>query len=483
MKKLRTFFALLTAASIFTSCAGGETAETVGTDPVETDTTTVETEDIYTDLPTGDFGGEELVFANETESSNWAILLLDAETINGEVMNDAVYNRNRLVEDRLNIRIRCESFDNSYQFRDTVSRNVLSGDDPYDVYDLNANLSAPLILDGNFIPIGELSLDIDKPWWNKTVMDSLTYNGKTYSLAGDISIMLWEASLCFMFNRTMSDNLGLDDHYDLVREGRWTLDAANETMKMAANDVNSDGIADVGDDYGLTANLRLMSYLMIASGETITGVDEEGLPYFDGLTPRMSDVFDKIYSYFFDTNDVFISERVKFTDTSKNWHSIFIDGQALYFFEPIGSNMELRDSPFEFGFLPLPKYDEEQEDYITPIIHFAHTMHITTARGADEMLSAALENLAAESYRTVRPAYFDSIIEGKRVQDDDTIEMFDIIFENRVMNPACIYDWGKITTIINNCGQTRDPNVASAIAEALPAIKASIQETIDFYSE
>ena len=111
MKKLRTFFALLTAASIFTSCAGGETAETVGTDPVETDTTTVETEDIYTDLPTGDFGGEELVFANETESSNWAILLLDAETINGEVMNDAVYNRNRLVEDRLNIRIRCESFE------------------------------------------------------------------------------------------------------------------------------------------------------------------------------------------------------------------------------------------------------------------------------------------------------------------------------------------------------------------------------------
>ena len=146
MKKLRTFFALLTAASIFTSCAGGETAETVGTDPVETDTTTVEAEDIYTDLPTGDFGGEELVFANETESSNWAILLLDAETINGEVMNDAVYNRNRLVEDRLNIRIRCESFDSSYQFRDTVSRNVLSGDDPYDVYDLNANLSAPLIL-------------------------------------------------------------------------------------------------------------------------------------------------------------------------------------------------------------------------------------------------------------------------------------------------------------------------------------------------
>ena len=483
MKTARLPIAALLLTAMLASC--GSTGTKADTTAAGTDSTTPEetTVDIYADLPEGDFGGREFVFANETESK-WAILMLDAEDLNGELINDAVYNRNRLVEDRLNVKIRCESNPNSYQLKSALVSNVMAGDDPYDVYDINSNLSSALILEDYFHEIDALKVDLSKPWWNENVMESLTFAGKTYSLASDASIMMWEASLCFMFNKTMSADLKLDDHYELVRSGKWTFDAAAKTMKLAARDLNGNTERETEDAWGLTANLRLMSYLLISGGETIVGTDKDGLPTFDGLTPAMTDKFEKIYNVFFDSDDVFISARGQvWKEAGKGWHNVFTDGTALYFFEPIGSSMELRDAKFDWGFLPLPKYNEAQEEYITPIIHFTHVMHVSKCRENTEMIGTVLTHLAAESKKTVRPAYFDHIIEGKRVQDDDTIEMFDIIFGNQVMNPACIYDWGGVCGTLNNAGQNRQPEIASQMAAALPGIKAAIQDTIDFYSK
>ena len=474
---------LLLIAGMLASCGGdGGAADTTA---AAADTTSAEetTIDIYADLPEGDFGGAEIKFANETESK-WAILMLDAESQNGELINDAVYNRNRLVEERLNVTISCESYTSAGTLKSTLVSNVLAGDDPFAVYDINSNLSSSLVLEGYFQEIGALKLDLSKPWWNENTMESLSFAGKTYSLASDASIMMWEASLCFMFNKTMSANLKLDDHYELVRSGKWTYDAAAKTMKLAARDVNGNTERDTEDTYGLTANLRLMSYLLISGGETIIDKDKDGLPTFAGLTPSLADKFENIYNVFFDNDDVFISARGQvWKEAGKGWHNVFTDGNALYFFEPIGSSMELRDSKFDWGFLPLPKADEAQEDYITPIIHFTHIMHVTKCQEDPEMIGTVLTHLAAESRKTVRPAYFDHIIEGKRVQDDDTIEMFDIIFENQVMNPACIYDWGGICTTLNNAGQNRIPGIASEIASVTPAVNEAIKGTIEFYSK
>ena len=134
----------------------------------------------------------------------------------------------------------------------------------------NSNLSSALILEDYFHEIDALKVDLTKPWWNENVMESLTFAGKTYSLASDASIMMWEASLCFMFNKTMSADL-----------------------KLAARGLNGSTERETEDAWGLTANLRLMSCLLISGGETIVGTDKDGLPAFDGLTPAMTDKFER----------------------------------------------------------------------------------------------------------------------------------------------------------------------------------------------
>ena len=438
--------------------------------------------DIYSELPSGDYGGEEFVFANETDSSSWAILMLDVEELTGEVLDNAVYMRNLAVEDKLGITIRVEEYVHADDVARAVTQNVMSGEDPYDVYDICANYAASLILEDMFVDVSTLGLDIEKPWWNDTVMDSLTFTDRCYSIAGDLSIMLWEASYGLAYNKDMAERLGLPDQYELVHEGKWTLDAMNEAM-VSAYQSNGDTIVDDDDTFGMTGADRFMTYMLIAGGENIIHEDEKGLPLFEGLTERMADMYEKILGVYYTNDSVFIAHRMRFARSDKTWHTLFTDGNALYYFEPIGSNVKLRNVAFDYGFLPMPKYDESQEEYITPIVHYAHTMHVTTAHDDLEMVRVVLENLAAESRKSVRSVYFDQILDGKRSKDDGTIEMFDIIFENQVMNPATIYDWGTITSLINSSAYSKKSEIASRIASITPSVEADLRKTVYYYSK
>ncbi|MBE6613520.1 MAG: ABC transporter substrate-binding protein [Ruminococcaceae bacterium] len=481
MKKRTISTTLMICMLILASCQNtdkpADTSDAAADSPVDSTA-----QDIYADLPQGNFGGAEVVFANELESSSWAILMLDSETITGDVLDDAVYLRNRTVEERLGITIQVEEYKSGNELCKSVISNVMAGDDPYDVYDIPANLSAPLILEDYFVEVDTLGLDISKPWWNDTVMNSLTFNNACYSIAGDLSIMLWEASYGLIYNKDMASKLNLPDQYQLVRDGKFTLDSVHAAMKLAYQD-NGNTVVDTEDTFGMTGNLRLMTYSMLAGGETLFSSDHERLPEFTGLTNRMAEMYDKIFDVYFANDSVFLANRMKFTDGSKNWHTLFTDGKALFYFEPIGANVKLRNADFDFGFLPMPKYDEAQENYITPILQFAHTMHVTKANDRIDMVGTVLENLAAESHKNVRSIYFEKVIEGKRAQDDGTLEMFEIIFDNQVMNSMTVYDWGGLAGKLNDSALAGTREIASAIASLTTKIQSDMQKTADYYGK
>ena len=100
------------------------------------------------------------------------------------------------------------------------------------------------------------------------------------------------------------------------------------------------------------------------------------------------------------------------------------------------------------------------------------------------MISTVLENLSAESYKTLRPAYFKKVLEGKRAQDEGTLDMLDLIFSSEtVLNQACVFDWGGLTSNLNSNARDKNESVSSVIATILPSVKSDIEKTIEFYSE
>ena len=63
----------------------------------------------------------------------------------------------------------------------------------------------------------------------------------------------------------------------------------------------------------------------------------------------------------------------------------------------------------------------------------------TTAQNT-EMIGAVVEVLSAESWKTVMPTFYDTVMDSKIANDEGTVRMLDTIFDNRVIDFAYLYD-------------------------------------------
>ena len=480
-KKQRIISALLVCL-LLASCGSGAVGNKDITDTTAGDTTEPEvTEDpLYSSLPTGDFGGETVKFLGESQS-DWAIVELSSDEINGELINDKMYEADRLIEQRLNVKIESEYLSNSWDVPDIVRQAVVSGEDEYDVYDMPSHIAGTLIQNGYFHDIGELTGISDKVWWDKNTRDSLTFGGKCYSLLGDVSLMLAESHYVLFQNKDIAADIGLDNIYDTVKSGKWTLDILGEHLKKAAQDTNGNGKMDFEDRWGLGIYQVAMTYFMLAGENPIVSTDSDGIPYFNGVDERTADMYNKIFTTLYDQQYTAIG-GTKNVPSGKDWKTPFMEGRSLYLFEPLGHSKKMRDSKFDFAIIPMPKYDESQEEYMTPILQYVHTMYVTVANQKTDVIGATLENMAAEYYKTLRPAYYEAVLENKRVRDDESIEMLEIIFKNRELNPAVVFDW-KITTILNEAALYGRDNIVSNVEKKLNQIQKAINDTVDFYRQ
>jgi hypothetical protein len=55
------------------------------------------------------------------------------------------------------------------------------------------------------------------------------------------------------------------------------------------------------------------------------------------------------------------------------------------------------------------------------------------------MLGAVLEAMALESYKGVVPAYYDTALKGRYLEDSDSWRMLDMIYENVKIDPGVLY--------------------------------------------
>ena len=76
------------------------------------------------DLPTVDYGGAEFTIMDRTKY----VYEFTAEEENGDILNDAVHERNRKVEDRFNVKIGTYTMDCNWRNREAVQQYPQSVD-------------------------------------------------------------------------------------------------------------------------------------------------------------------------------------------------------------------------------------------------------------------------------------------------------------------------------------------------------------------
>ena len=466
MKHLKLLPALLPIATL-ASC-GGEAAGTTDTTPVDTAPATTEavTEPGYPapDTSSLDFGGDELRIFSVQWGNVSKYYFPEEET--GDSVLDACYSRLRNVEEALNVKVAEPAWGADGQAHKDVMKTVQAGDDAYDMvfthcidgYSDYATNNAVYNLDA--LPY----VNFEAPWWSKSMIDTFRIGTETYFGFGDI-ILNTPSSM--FFNKEIAAEYDMPDHYQMVRDGKWTYDTFLKQARMVSIDVNGDGKMDYNDKTGYAGDLtESLGNIPFAVGIQLTKYTDDGLQ-LNFWSDKLLEVFNKTYDYFLDPS---VSQGYfrHYADVGQG----FGEGLALYTIANVNDMVNLRDSDVEFGVVPMPKYDESQSEYRCYV--WSPSVCVPTTILRPELVGAALEQFAYESM-PVTNAYIEDLIRGKSTRDTETLEMLDIIYDSQVLDIGGTYlgfdsNFRKVFYCFYDLMSTKNDNVASFYEKSEKAI-------------
>lgn len=480
MKK-RSLALLLIVSALAVSCGSGTVPDETTADGGNVTTpeeTTAKAEYEFADI---DLGGDSFTVLNAT--TTWGFYSsMDFESQTGESLDDKVYERNRFVEEKYGMKLEIveDDIDKNYE---KYRSSILAGDDEFDVAYIRCDRIASFIADGYLYNLLDYpTFRLDENWWDQTVTQKSLIGDKKhlYFASNDFSLVGFDGTLCCYFNEDMLADLKLDKPYDLVRDGKWTIDRLKEYTAAAAN-LNGDESFAWNENgnaiYGLASYEDCVNGFITGSGENYVTVDKNGQPKLLANAERFYNVIDKAFGII-GTDGEFL-----FKNGSGNSHyeMIFKNGRSLFTVAEIKASSKYRDMDMTFGIVPIPKYDEAQDKYYSHRTHVCLTMSMPKTNPEPERTGIIMDTFAYLSKRDILPEYYNVKVAQKGLRNEDSIEMLGIISEGRGFDIGEGYGWtedlsSKVNTMLVS---TRQNNVASLVDSYRAAIEADIQKTLD----
>lgn len=252
-KRICTIALIISISTILTGCGGDSTVDSPASDAEGT--TIAEVTGYASTVEAKDFGGETITFLTYKNTDVRASLLdIKADEQNGDVLNDAIFNRNQIIEEKFNVELAYEGDKECWDAANTLSTSVLSGDGVYDVSLLTSSNNFNAGINGLLLNMNELSsISLDKPWWNSQVAKDTEILGVNYFYMSDMNLDTWMQSYVVYFNKKLADEYQVGNLYDTVRDGTWTISRLDEITRRVYNDLNGNTLYDENDRYGLSS--------------------------------------------------------------------------------------------------------------------------------------------------------------------------------------------------------------------------------------
>ena len=417
---------ILSAASCKKSSGDSEgsngTTQTGGNSGQESDTGTP-----YEDTVKGiDYGNSTFRILCSTELQGFY-----EDTHEIESIKKSVVDRNEKVQNLLNIELDYDAISgntgNQTVFATTIRTSNYSGDNVYDLVIPQSYYGVALGLEGCYFNyMNSDSVRWDEPWYYQDVNDKCQIYGQTYFLASAFLMDKIQAAMVAWYNVGLGEQFGLsvDDLYQRVFDGEWTFEDLDELSRVVEN---NEGV------YGAVSVWHGIRALLIAQDTPFVTVSDSGDVSLSYYNQHLESVFSRVYSFVNENPNVYAM------DSGNEAVELFPQGQSLFALSYVGlmASSDYMNSDLDYTLLPMPKYDAEQENYITDVQRWDLVSVLSNAD--TERACVVLDALSYYSYTDVVPEFWDHLLGSRFARDPMVPDVLEIVRQSINIDFSAIY--------------------------------------------
>lgn len=464
----------LTAAMLlpFASCATTQDDEptvTKGNSPTVTEAGTENT-DYVCDLDENvNFGDAEVnimyvkVAGRDDE--------LYSQGLGNGIVSDAVYERNLSVENQLGVKLAYVDQSGDSAAQSNIQRLVKAGDRSIDIFTIGTYCGISPAISGCYLNLNAVeNINLSKRYWSQDYnnMMTLTADNKQFLATSPAALSLFRLTYLTIFNRDMLEDRKIPDLYETVKNGEWTLDYQYSLVSDVWVDTDGDGKESMNDFYGfITGSCISVDAYCVASNIHLITRDENGLlAYNSSKFDSLVDMSEKV-SRLYNTQGTYVFQGATMDDIGLNYITEkFAEEQGLMAttqFLGIETNIEALKE-FNYGIVPMPKLTKEQDNYYTYVQDQVSSFGISAAIADDDrqaMLGMVMESMAYNSYITVRPAYYDSALSLRFMQDPQSKDILDTMFETISFDYCYATGIGGVRDSLRSILSSKNPAISS----------------------
>lgn len=394
----------------------------------------------------------------------------DVESVTGNNVLDAIYERNTAIQDRLNVEINFigepGGLNDRASFVKRVQMTMENNTHDFDIITSYSRTEGMLGVQGLLKDVNNLGKDVHsylsygQPWWPADMIESLSFGDSCFFLSGDISTNVLYNMTCIFFNKSQlkarfnaeaqakgfeGEAAAVDWLYDMVysTNAKYTKKYENEKWTLDKLIKISQDYCDGVDNSPYTANRKEGKYGFVSvyfqmdglyTGSNLHLVDQDPNDLLiispDFGSAKTVALVRKLGEWVKNSN-VCLVEKVNGELESETTggasvpgHQIpFMKGRALFLLcraEVAESSISKQTALVKggYGVLPCPKYNDKQLNYYTCLGNpisiygiFVDSYDPGNSDGISEaehysMLTAVLECWASEAYRRTMPEIF-----------------------------------------------------------------------------
>lgn len=420
------------------------------------------------------------VLTHEDRNKDQAFNIVDLvpnEELGDSSITAAVESRNAKIKNYFGVSIVREKVPQG-ELENKAGTEAKTMNGTYSVMRLRLKQALNIALTGYLLDFNEQEyIDLSQDWWDAGIIDSLLLYDGAYFGTGDICTVDDDATWVVLFNKDLYEDRTQNKAsflYDTVTSGNWTVDF----LKSAARAVHKEEINPslniydknyTGDGiYGLTVQWAVADALMVSSGYTVTKLDKnDPLKIEEVGASALFNAVDDVYEFMGGNNAtspwLFIADtlngKMANDPYADNIRPMFINDRCGFFICHVGTIALIREMESAFGILPMPKLDSTVSKYGNTVQYDCADCYVIPNTGNDKNADFAAYILECLAYyssteydektgdeASLTYAYYETVLKRKSSRDNESAEMIDLIFENRIYDIAIALDLNKVAS-------------------------------------